>query len=370
MGSALDAATITRELEALRAAGIGGVEITPIYGARGDEKQFIPYLSAAWLQLLEHTLREAHRLGLGVDMATGTGWPFGGPWVSEPDAAHGLLYKAWEVGQGDRLGEPVSLRQLPLVRALGNQVYEVRETAPGEPPATTTQAQPLIRPGVRPLQIADLVDPVEANPNLQALALEQVRYPKELPLVALMAYGGGEVLDLTRRVGADRRLDWTAPPGRWTLYGVFLGAHGKLVERAAPGGEGYVIDHFSRDVIRRYLARFDRAFKGRPPTGLRAFFNDSYEVDDATGQADATPSLFEAFNERRGYDLRAHLPALLGQGARRHECPRAGRLPADHFRPAPGDVHDRMGRVGAPARRRDAKPGAWLAGESARSVRG
>ena len=191
----------------------------------------------------------------------------------------------------------------------------MRETAPGEPPATTSQAQPLLRTGARALQIGDLVEPVEANPNLQSLALEQVRYPKDVPLVALVAADGtGVVLDLSERVSVDRRLDWTAPPGRWTVYGVFLGWHGKMVERAAPGGEGYVIDHFSRDAIRRYLARFDRAFSGRPVSGIRAFFNDSYEVDDATGQADGTPSLFEGPADR-GYDMRERLPALLARDA-------------------------------------------------------
>jgi hypothetical protein len=315
LGSALDAATITRELEALRDAGFGGVEVTPIYGARGHESQFVPYLSDAWLTLLDHTLREARRLGLGVDMATGTGWPFGGPWVGESDAAHGLLFQRWHVAQGGQLTDPIRLRQAPLVRALGNQIYEVRETAPGEPPASTTQAQPLLRPGTRPIQITDLVEPVEANPNLQALALEQVRYPKDVPLLAVVARNGdGTVLDLTRQVTADRRLEWTAPGGAWTVDAVFLGSHGKLVERAAPGGEGNVIDHFSREAIRRYLERFDRAFSARPPAGLRAFFNDSYEVDDATGQADATPSIFEAFLQRRGYDLREHVPALAGDG--------------------------------------------------------
>ena len=88
-GSAVDRRTLTSELEAFRHAGIGGVEITPIYGVRGAEDRFIPYLSDAWVQMLEHTLREARRLDLGVDMATGTGWPFGGPWVSDDDrSAH------------------------------------------------------------------------------------------------------------------------------------------------------------------------------------------------------------------------------------------------------------------------------------------
>src|SRR4029453_914522 len=83
LGSALDNATITRELETLRAAGFGGVELTPIYGVRGHEGQFVPYLSDNWIRLLEHTLREARRVDLGVGVATGTRWPFGGPWVAE-----------------------------------------------------------------------------------------------------------------------------------------------------------------------------------------------------------------------------------------------------------------------------------------------
>ena len=37
--------------------------------------------------MLEHTAREAQRLGLGVDMATGTGWPFGGPEVSAAEGS-------------------------------------------------------------------------------------------------------------------------------------------------------------------------------------------------------------------------------------------------------------------------------------------
>ena len=45
---------------------------------------------------------------------------------------------------------------------------------------------------------------------------------------------------------------------------------------------------------------------------LRAFFNDSYEVDDARGAADWTPLLFDEFAKRRGYRLENELPALLG----------------------------------------------------------
>lgn len=36
-----------------------------------------------------------------------------------------------------------------------------------------------------------------------------------------------------------------------------------MVERAGPGGEGDVIDHFSASAIDHYLSKFDEAFKGR-----------------------------------------------------------------------------------------------------------
>jgi hypothetical protein len=312
-GSAVDRPELTRELEALRAAGIGGVEITPIYGVRGEERQFIPFLSDAWVEMLEHTLREAGRLDVGVDMATGTGWPFGGPWVGDGEAPRSLAHKTWILEPGQPLTEPIRLQQTALVRAPGNQVYEVGEVKPGEPPPAGTTQQPQLRKDVKPLQIGDLAEPVTANRNLQVLALEQVRYPRDLPVVAVVAYGeSGAITDLTSLVKSDRTLEWKAPE-RTTIYALFAGWHGKLVERAAPGGEGNVIDHFSREAIRAYLMRFDRAFARRNPVGLRAFFNDSYEVDDASGQGDWTPRLLDEFRARRGYDLRRHLPALYGR---------------------------------------------------------
>ena len=70
-GSAVDRRNLTSELEALRDAGIGGVEITPIYGVRGEESRFIPFLSDTWVSMLEHVLREGQRLDIGVDMALG-----------------------------------------------------------------------------------------------------------------------------------------------------------------------------------------------------------------------------------------------------------------------------------------------------------
>ena len=49
LGSAVDSAGISTQLGELDAAGFGGVEVTVIYGAKGAESSYIPYLSRPWV---------------------------------------------------------------------------------------------------------------------------------------------------------------------------------------------------------------------------------------------------------------------------------------------------------------------------------
>lgn len=81
MGSIVNEKDLTAEMEKYSKVGLGGLEITPIYGVKDYEDRFITYLSPAWMKMLVHTLKEADRLDMGIDMATGNGWPFGGLWV-------------------------------------------------------------------------------------------------------------------------------------------------------------------------------------------------------------------------------------------------------------------------------------------------
>ncbi len=103
MGSAVDRANITREMQRYREAGMGGVHVIPIYGAKGYESRFIEYLSPRWVEMLRHAVQEGARLGLGVDMTTGSGWCFGGPNVSARDACATVALKTFEIASGGRL---------------------------------------------------------------------------------------------------------------------------------------------------------------------------------------------------------------------------------------------------------------------------
>lgn len=104
-GNAVDRESLSAQLRALADAGIGGVEITPIYGARGAEPREVEYLSPRWVELLAFTSAEAKRLGLGVDMATGTGWPFGGPEVSAAQGSSTMV-----LVEGRVTGKPTGMK--------------------------------------------------------------------------------------------------------------------------------------------------------------------------------------------------------------------------------------------------------------------
>jgi alpha-L-rhamnosidase len=86
LGSAVDTAGITAQINELNAAGFGGVEVTVIYGAKGADSAYIPYLSPQWVDMIAHTAAEAHRRGMGLDLPQGSGWRTGGPSVVPADA--------------------------------------------------------------------------------------------------------------------------------------------------------------------------------------------------------------------------------------------------------------------------------------------
>jgi len=90
-------AEIDRELEAMKAAGIGGAEVAYVYPLSEVTE---PLGSAGFLGHLRHAAETAHRLGLRFDVTLGSGWSFGGPWITEELAARGIYWETREVGLG------------------------------------------------------------------------------------------------------------------------------------------------------------------------------------------------------------------------------------------------------------------------------
>lgn len=124
MGSAVDEASLTAQLTQLRQGGLGGVEICPIYGVKGYEDRNVDFLSPRWMELLSHTVKEGKRLGLGVDLTTGTGWPFGGAGVTDDTTSAGVVLNRYELENGGTLEE--RLPDVPMAYVLAASSEGVR----------------------------------------------------------------------------------------------------------------------------------------------------------------------------------------------------------------------------------------------------
>ena len=249
LGSAVDKENLQWTMQQYADHGIGAVEITPIYGVQGNQANNIPYLSDQWMQMLREVQKNGQQLGIEVDMTTGTGWPFGGPWVPlEESACKAVFVDTSFVGK--------KVEGLPL-----------------------------------------------------AVSARDAKYSR---LNKVLAYGNGQAIDVTSAVN-DGKLTWKAPKGtkkddRWRVIALYVRYGVMKVKRAAPGGEGLVIDHFNRQAVHNYLQHIEQAFERTNTPYPHTFFNDSYEVSEATW----TPTLFQEFEQRRGYKLEEHLPELIG----------------------------------------------------------
>ncbi|MDE6003570.1 MAG: glycosyl hydrolase family 2, partial [Prevotella sp.] len=142
-----------------------------------------------------------------------------------------------------------------------------------------------------------------------AVSARDAKYSR---LNKVLAYGNGQAIDVTNAVN-DGKLTWKAPKGtkkddRWRVIALYVRYGVMKVKRAAPGGEGLVIDHFDRQAVHNYLQHIEQAFERTNTPYPHTFFNDSYEVSEATW----TPTLFQEFEQRRGYKLEEHLPELIG----------------------------------------------------------
>lgn len=118
-----------------------------------------------------------------------------------------------------------------------------------------------------------------------------------------------QVIDLTDKVSADGRLDWTPPDSRpWRILSFGWSLTGKSNHPAPPEATGLEVDKFDPAAVRRYFETYLAMYRDAGAAGLDAILTDSIEV----GMANWTPAMEKEFATRRGYALRPWLPALTG----------------------------------------------------------
>ncbi len=250
-GPAVVKPELEREILAMKAGGIGGFEIQPVYPLALDDpaKGFrnLPYLSPEFLDDVGFASDTARQNGMRVDMTLASGWPYGGAHVPITQAAGRLRVVATTI--------PASAVSAPLP-SIGNGEARVAMFL-GDGSATTYD-------------------------------------PAKLKLIDVHA-------------SHERAVVTPSPTEQVALF--FISSRtGQQVKRPAVDADGFVLDHFDKAAIETHLNvvgdKLMQAFGDRPPY---AVFSDSLEVYGS----DWTPSFLDEFKRRRGYDLTPYLPELI-----------------------------------------------------------
>jgi hypothetical protein len=295
-------ASITHDLEAMKAKGFGGAVIIDAGGASQDGNANVPhgptFFSPEWRELYKHALREADRLGLEMSLNIQSGWNLGGPVVSKEDAAKKYTWSETKISGGTNL-----VIQLPLPKARENfyrdsfvVAFRMKHSAP-HPPLKNWKQKAL----------QESLQPFSA-PDSSPLFAEIPATPGEQDAEA------ADVINLTAKLGADGILNWDAPAGDWQIFrfGYTIGDHA-YVSTSSEGWGGFALDVYSATAFQNYWDKIVEPLilDAGPLAGktLKYLHTDSWEIE----LANWTPTLREEFQKRHGYDLLPWLPVLAGR---------------------------------------------------------
>ncbi len=262
----VDQETITRDLEAMKQAGFGGLLM---FDARGYHEDHVPpppskmdFMSPQWRQMLKFALEQAGKLGLQVSVnLSSCAGALKGPWEVGEDAPKKLVWTASEV-QGPKVS-------LELKKPAGKRFWDVAVLAVKHDDGVATLTD----------SWKDIAPQLGAQPTVS------------------------EVRDLTAAVNAKGQLVWDAPKGRWTLL-----RFGCLTME----GHEYDVDILDASAVERHFDRMAKAIiKDAGPLAGKTLTH-MYSVSWEGAAPTWTLALAKEFEKYRGYPLRAWLPVLAG----------------------------------------------------------
>jgi hypothetical protein len=121
-----------------------------------------------------------------------------------------------------------------------------------------------------------------------------------------------QLIDITANMGADGRINWTAPPGNWTILRIGHTSTGHRNETAG-GGKGLECDKFSTAAVTLQFDQWFSEIVRRMGPGLSKDVLSMLHVDSwECGSQNWSSGFREEFRRRRGYDLMPYLPVMTG----------------------------------------------------------
>ena len=293
MGGLLSREGITKDLESLSRAGVGGVLVMqmPDQLAGVVQVRFRDYpgkvkcLSDEWFALANHAAKEADRLGLRLSFLMCPGWSHcGGPWI-KPEKGLKILVAERKDIEGPSRFDNV-LPRAPIHKPSG--------------------------------------DDTTLSSGDDAAFWERVKNPREdfyrdvaVIAVPLGSRGGPvpleKIVDLTKRMDAQGRLVWDVPTGKWTVLRLGVASENGPNHPTTTEGTGLECDRMDPAAVRvvydGMIARIVKEARAKGYKSVQRFETDSYEG----GRQDFGLDFQTEFGKRRGYDCTPWLPAWLDQ---------------------------------------------------------
>jgi hypothetical protein len=317
MDGNLDRDGITKDLEAMKAAGIGGVIICEVNV--GVPRGPVEFMSPEWRRLFKHVVTEAERLGLEVTLNAGPGWTgSGGPWVKPEQSMQHIVASATDVKGPAHFDGLLPLpKRRPAFFGDGHLPPEQEKAKDEFYRDIAVLGFPAPASGGT---IADIDEkalyvraPYSSQPGVKPFLPSPADYPSLPPGTVI---DPARIVDLSGRLGPDGRVSWDVPEGRWTILRFGRTSTGANTRPAPVPGLGLECDKLDRAALD---AHYD-AFVGsllreigphRSPAGAGWTYLhiDSWEM----GAQNWTGAFREEFRRRRGYDLLPYLPAVTGR---------------------------------------------------------
>jgi hypothetical protein len=286
MNGNITKAGITSDLEAIKAAGVGGV--LNFDAGTGMIKGSVDFGSREYWDLKNHAISECNRLNLFFGMHNCPGWSSsGGPWVTPENSMLEVTWSETAVKGGitikTNLSKPnnkdnfyrdihvLAYQALSGEQRIKDWKSKANYTGGGDNALPTP-----------PVSKESVIDP-------------------------------DSIIDLTSRMDAEGNLVWDVPEGNWTILRLGYTTKGTLNRAAPEGGEGLEIDKFSKEAMDMHFnAMMSELLSSMAPLAEKGKIYleiDSWEV----GIQNWTPLFPEEFQKHTGYDLLKYLPAMTGR---------------------------------------------------------
>jgi hypothetical protein len=276
-GGSVEPEALARQLQQIKDAGFGAVELQPLLLGLGDEDLAAdPKLRSVGLPKFRKRVASAAaaaaQIGLDFDFTLGSGWPGGLP-TAKANAERQLVMGTLDIEGPTRFEGP-----LP--------------EAPDQSYRRTVE------------WVLDVLGPQDLDATLVAVLAGRLGKPRD----------GVPTLEDVRVLPLRKRFTWDVPEGRWRIFALYENATEHFVMGGAfPGAEAdaRVVDHLSQRGADALLEGYGAPVLDALEHPVREVFVDSFEL---LGELPFTTDFLEAFRDRTGYVLTHHLPLLFRKG--------------------------------------------------------